>query len=83
MELILFVSHESKRGLLVQTIEKRLSAIKSIITAARGPVDWDDFLTVKSIISNKRLQGGTKPDRRLPITCQHLLVYFQHTTHGP
>ena len=83
LQLILFICHESKRKLLTSTIEKRISTVKSIVTAAAGPVDWDGFLHMKAIMrGHKRWSGGSDTDSRLPITTRDLCNYFQKTKHG-
>ena len=77
--LSLFITYEfSIRQMKIQTIQKRISTISTILKLSGFHVDFSTYFTMKKVIAGAtRLQGGIAPDHRLPLTVSHLRIFFQ------
>ena len=81
--LAMYIAHEfSIRHMAVSTIEKRLSAIKSIFnstfSSSQTLLSYEKYYTMKRILKGAlRIQGGPSIDHRLPVTIDHLARFFR------
>ena len=82
-KLAMFIAHEfSVRGMTAQTIDKRLTTIKTKFQSwfpNSGVADaFRDYYVLKRLIRGGfRLQGGIKVERRLPVTYEILLTFYK------
>ena len=81
-KLAMFIAHEfSVRGMKAQTVDKRLSTIKTKFQSwfpNSGVADaFKDYYVLKRLVRGGfRLQGGIKVERRLPVTYDILVVFY-------